>query len=418
MATNTRQTVVGVFANRADAERAVDQLHRAGFRDDQIGFAAQGGEAPTGGRTIAEGGTGEAGEGAAKGAVGGGIIGGILGALATGLIPGIGPVIAGGLLAGILGGAAVGAATGGIFGALVGSMGVPEEEARYYEGEFKSGRTLVTVKADGRYDEAYAILQRAGAYDFETRDARMGATAAGMASGRTTRTEEEPRVELHEERLVPHKVTQEIGEVGIRKDVVTEEQTMDVPVTREEVFVERHPVEPRPSGQPIGESETIEVPIREERVTLEKQPVVYEEVEIGKRQVQETEHVSGTVRREEAHIEREGDVRMRTGGETVAGFRSWDEVSPTHQQAWQRRHGTSGLRWHDVEPYRRYSYEMAHDPRYQGRNWSEAERDLRTGYGDWSRSHGYTHDESAWERFKDQMREAWEETRQTARGRA
>src|SRR5437868_803742 len=129
MAMNTRPTVVGVFENRADAERAVQELHRAGFRDDQIGFAAKGGEAPAGGRTIAEGGTGEAGEGATKGLVGGGIVGGILGALATGLIPGIGPVIAGGLLAGILGGAAVGAATGGIVGALVGSMGVPEEEA-------------------------------------------------------------------------------------------------------------------------------------------------------------------------------------------------------------------------------------------------------------------------------------------------
>ena len=415
MATNTRQTIVGVFENRADAERAVDQLHQAGFRDDQIGFATQGGETDAGGRTIAEGGTGEAGEGAAKGAVSGGIIGGILGALATGLIPGIGPVIAGGLLAGILGGAAVGAATGGIFGALVGSMGVPEEEARYYEGEFKSGRTLVTVKADGRYDEAYAILQRAGAYDFETRGARTGATAAGMGSGRTTRTEGEPRVELHEERLVPHKETRETGEVDIRKDVVAREQTMDVPVTREEVFIERHPVEPRPTGQPIGESETIEVPVREERVTLEKQPVVYEEVEVGKRQVQETERVSGTVRREEAHIEREGDVDVRSGG--GAGFRSWDEVAPTYQQAWERRHGTSGMRWHEVEPYRRYGYEMSHDQRFQGRDWPATEQELRTGYRDWSRSHGYSSDDSAWERFKDQVREAWEETRQTARGR-
>src|SRR5215212_11171190 len=165
MATTDRRAVVGVFRDRGDAERAVDLLHRAGFRENQIGFAARDGDDIEGGRAIEGSDTGHAGSGAATGILGGGLVGGILGALATGLIPGIGPVIAGGLLAGILGGAAVGAAAGGIFGALVGSMGVPEEEARYYDEEFKSGRTLVTVKADGRFDEARAIMQRAGAYD-------------------------------------------------------------------------------------------------------------------------------------------------------------------------------------------------------------------------------------------------------------
>src|SRR5690349_13277042 len=116
--TTNRTGVVGVFDDRADAERAVDELHRAGFSDHQIGFATKDEGAPAGSRAIDRSGSGEAGEGAAKGAVGGGIVGGILGALATGLIPGIGPVIAGGLLLGILGGVAVGAATGGIFGAL------------------------------------------------------------------------------------------------------------------------------------------------------------------------------------------------------------------------------------------------------------------------------------------------------------
>ena len=60
-------------------------------------------------------------------------------------------------------------------GALVG-LGIPEEEAKYYETEVKGGRVLVTVKADGRYDEAYAILRRFGAYDVNTRRA---APAAG-----------------------------------------------------------------------------------------------------------------------------------------------------------------------------------------------------------------------------------------------
>ena len=300
MATTERQTVVGVFNDRREAERAVQELHQAGFRDDQIGYAAHGGEGMEGGTDWQTAGPGEAGEGAAKGAVSGGLIGGILGALATGLIPGIGPVIAGGLLAGILGGAAVGAAGGGLLGALVGSMGVPEEEARYYDDEFKAGRTIVTVKSNGRYDEARAILQRFGAYDVESRGAGMART--GRETGGT--------VQLREEELQARKTPVETGEVGIRKDVVEEQRTMDVPVRREEVVVERHPVERRPSDRPVGEGGTIEVPVREEEVSVEKRPVVTEEVEIGKRAVQDTERVSGTVRREEARVEREGDVEV------------------------------------------------------------------------------------------------------------
>ena len=304
MATTNRPTVVGVFEDRDDAERAVEALHRAGFRDDHIDFAAHGGAAPAGGTAVGRG--SEAGEGAAKGAFGGGIIGAILGALATGLIPGIGPVIAGGLLAGIVGGAAVGAAGGGLLGALTGSMGVPEEEARYYDGEFRAGRTIVTVRADGRYSEAQSILRRSGAYDVENR--RLEAAGGPRAS---TVADDGGRVELREEVLQPRTEPVESGAVRIEKDVVTEPRTVDVPVTREEVVVERRPVEPRPSERPISEGESIRVPVREEHVSLDKETVVTEEVEVGKRPVTETERVSGTVRREEARVEREGDVDVR-----------------------------------------------------------------------------------------------------------
>jgi len=438
---NNRPTVVGVFDNRADAERAVNELHRAGFRDDQIGYATRGDDVRTGGRAIEGTDTGEAGTGAATGALGGGVVGGILGALATGLIPGIGPVIAGGILAGVLGGVAVGAATGGLFGALVGSMDVPEDEARYYDQEFQSGRTVVTVKADGRYDEAHDILERAGAYDFQTRDTRTGTATTGRTAPRmaaadmaeTSRpmteertmtdrgrrpTEGERTVQLREEELRARKESEQVGEVTVRKEIVSEQESLDVPVTREEVFVDRHAVDRRPADRALSEGEVIEVPVREERVEVEKQPVVYEEVEVGKRAVQETERVTGTVRREEARIEREGDVNMRGAGAGAASsFRSWDEVGPSYKQQWEKQYGTSGMRWTDAEPYRRYSYEMSHDPRYQGRSWAEVEPEMRSGYGEWSKRSGYRSDESAWERFKDQMRSSWDETRQTARGR-
>ena len=119
------------------------------------------------------------------------------------------------------------------------------------------------------------------------------------------------RVQLREEELRARKQPVQTGEVQIRKDVVEEQQTIDVPVTREEAVVERRPIEPRPADAPVGEGETIRVPLRGEHAEVEKRPVVTEEIEVGKRQVQDTERVSGTVRREDARVEREGDVDVR-----------------------------------------------------------------------------------------------------------
>ena len=122
---------------------------------------------------------------AGTGAVTGVLTGLGLGALAglgvlSGVIPVIGPAIAGGTLGIILSNAAVGAGVGGLVGALVGA-GVPEEHAHYYQGEFEAGRTIVTVQADGRADEAMAILRRYDAYDIDSRPDYSG-TAASAAN--------------------------------------------------------------------------------------------------------------------------------------------------------------------------------------------------------------------------------------------
>jgi hypothetical protein len=183
MTANERGTLVSVFHDHVQAERAIEDLKRVGFTDDQIGIARRGEEG-----TIERTTTGEAkvGEGALGGALTGGTVGGILGALAAGLIPGIGPVIAGGLLAGILGGAAVGAGAGGLIGALA-AMGVPEDEARYYEDELKAGRTIVTVRTEGRYGEAWDVVRQHGAVEREetapTSGYQPGATTDYQGSG-------------------------------------------------------------------------------------------------------------------------------------------------------------------------------------------------------------------------------------------
>jgi hypothetical protein len=158
MTTTERGIVVGVFPNRGWAERAIDELHHAGFALEQIGVVMPGGrvaEAHTGTEVLED----NAGRGAVTGAVTGGAVGAVAGALATGLIPGIGPILAGGLLVGILGGAAAGAALGTFAGPFI-ALGLSEDEARHYEREFQAGRSIIVVRAGDRDGLARDILRR------------------------------------------------------------------------------------------------------------------------------------------------------------------------------------------------------------------------------------------------------------------
>ena len=104
--------------------------------------------------------------------------------------------------------------------------------------------------------------------------------------------------------------------------------------------------------------------------------MVYEEVGVGKREVQDSQQVSGTVRREEARIENEGDVPISGGGGT------WSQAMPGYRQRWQARYGTSGDRWEDAEPGYRYGYDMRQQPQYRGRAWNDVEPEFSaTGPG-------------------------------------
>jgi uncharacterized protein (TIGR02271 family) len=117
------------------------------------------------------------------------------------------------------------------------------------------------------------------------------------------------RVPVHEEQLRAEKVRESAGEVEIRKDVLEEEQTLDVPVTREEIDVRRYAVDhPASEAGIVDTGDTIRVPVMGERVNVEKDVRVAEELEINKRAVTENQRLSDTVRREEVDIERDGDV--------------------------------------------------------------------------------------------------------------
>jgi hypothetical protein len=167
MADPPKPTIVAAFSDRFEAEKAVDELEQNGFTPDHVGFVLRGSDVARGGMlSDAEGAKDK--KGAVAGIAAGASIGALLGAGTAMLVPGVGPILAGGILSMVFGGAAAGAVVGGIFGALTG-LGVSEEEARFYEKEFKSGRAIVAVKPNSRWSEAAEILRRHGGYNIQTR---------------------------------------------------------------------------------------------------------------------------------------------------------------------------------------------------------------------------------------------------------
>ena len=149
--------VVGVFHNAGDARRAIDDLRDAKFSDRKIGLLTHDKDGDPDVKSFKDLEGNKAGAGAAIGAAAG-AGGGALWALgiAAGMLPAIGPVIGGGILAAVAASAASGAAAGVVGGALIG-LGVSDEEAAYYDDEFKKGRTIVVVQGD-RLDEAFRIM--------------------------------------------------------------------------------------------------------------------------------------------------------------------------------------------------------------------------------------------------------------------
>jgi uncharacterized protein (TIGR02271 family) len=231
-------------------------------------------------------------------------------------------------------------------------MGVPDEAANYYANEREAGHPIVAVNSPGHELNARNVLSRYGGHSHDVAPGRtaadmgptgmssttgMGSTVTpGTAYDQPSRTagyqpaeaytqpdqpiphRERPleageaRIPLREEQLNVEKQRVQKGEVRIHKEVVTEQQRIDVPVTREEVVIEHLPAsEARIADTPISQGETIRIPVSEEQVNVTKQTVETGEIDVKKRAVQDEQRVSGTVRREEPRIEKSGDVQVR-----------------------------------------------------------------------------------------------------------
>ena len=231
-------------------------------------------------------------------------------------------------------------------------MDVPEHRSRYLSQRFGSSEKgcILTVKAGSRAAEAERILRDNGADLGEnastSADYSAPAATAGYAAGsnydQARRSEYNPpestsesarestgsygssanreaayddrnrnrgqedveNIQLLGEVLRVHKDRVNRGEVVIRKDIVTETQNVQVPLTREELVVERRDVSgDTPARGRVGENQEIRIPLTEETASVDKGTVVREEVAVGKRPVQEVRDLSGEVRREELVVD-------------------------------------------------------------------------------------------------------------------
>jgi uncharacterized protein (TIGR02271 family) len=235
--------------------------------------------------------------------------------------------------------------------------GIASDRAAYLARNLQPGGAIVTVRDTDRAAEAEEILSSnhgkvryedvagtnasdvaAASYrgldpagtnyrDVETAGADVAGIDAAASTGREitdagiedrrpvpSDNEAVDRVQLFGEVLRVHKERISRGEVRVRKDVVTENQTIEVPVTREELVLERVSVAANTpaSSADIGRAQEIRVPLTEEKVRLEKQPVVREEVLVGKREVADVARVGDDVRHEELRVDSDVETPKRT----------------------------------------------------------------------------------------------------------
>ena len=230
--------VFGIYATPGTAEAAVDHLISKGFSNAAISVLLPDDDTT---RAFAHEKHTKAPEGTATGVTAGGVVGGTLGLLAgvgALAIPGVGPLIAAGPIMGALAGVGVGGVVGGIVGALVG-MGIPEFEAKRYEGAVKEGGTLLSVHCDTseQIDSAKDALKQTGARDISsTGEANSSHTSGahqtfGGISTPTDRDGEDEQREgeinrTHTEGLVNDPVTKVDS-----RDVVTDDSDLVSPAS-------------------------------------------------------------------------------------------------------------------------------------------------------------------------------------------
>jgi uncharacterized protein (TIGR02271 family) len=281
-------TVVGYFPSQATAESAISALKQAGFHQNQIGVAARSAqtEASSGSSTAYKAGktAGGAWE-SVKNFFGG-----------NDAEPYAGEATKETFNDQVLTPEDYG--SDDVHESLAG-MSVPAEHARYFGHRLGAGNegAVVTVRAEGREEEAIGIIEaNGGDIGSDTDDYDYGTETAKPTDAQN--------IQLYGEVLRVHKDRVSRGEVRLRKEVTTSTQTVEVPVTREELVLERVPVSGQiPATDAAFDSKEIRIPLSEEHATVSKQAVVREEVRVGKKQVTDVETLDEQVRHEDLRVD-------------------------------------------------------------------------------------------------------------------
>ena len=185
-----------------------------------------------------------------------------------------------------------------VHGSLNG-LELEEGRSKYFGHRFGGAGegAIVTVRAQGQEAEAQRILEQAGG--------DVGSTAAEYEYGDSGLTAaEQQNIRLYGEVLRVHKDRVRAGEVRLRKEVRTTTQTIEVPVTHEELVIERVAASgEQPATGATFQDQEIRIPLTEERAVVEKQPVLREEVRVGKKDVSGVETFNEQVRSEDLKVE-------------------------------------------------------------------------------------------------------------------
>ncbi|HEX4589251.1 MAG TPA: YsnF/AvaK domain-containing protein [Gemmataceae bacterium] len=239
--------------------------------------------------------------------------------------------MAAGMAAGPVG-AVVGAVAGGVAGAFAGKAVAeqidPTAEDAYWRDNYKSrsyvdkGTDYSTYQPAYRYGWESHTRHADRSFDQAEPELRSGWDKARGSSSLTwdkarnaVRDAYDRTIQLREERLRATKTPVQTGQVNVRKEVVTEQKTLNVPVEREEVVIEHRAVGSRAASGDI-KAEEIRIPVKEEKVKVTKEAVVTDEVSVGKRKVHETQQVGGAVQKERLKVEQEGDAKVRQQSDT------------------------------------------------------------------------------------------------------
>jgi stress response protein YsnF len=366
-----KNTVVGVFDNSAEADRAVNDLVAAGIARVQIQVTSN--ERAT----------------ATSEAVGG--------ASRESEHEGLGDRIS------------------HFFGRLFGKDDEPNE-ATYYSEAVRRGSAVVTVTADSEQeaDEAADILDDCGAVDINERaqEWRQSGWAGSAPSSAASRTDEAALLRDGGEKVIP--VVKEELQVGKRRrergGVRIYTHMEEAPVEENVRLREEHArVERRPANRPASEADLAafkegKIEVREtiEEPVVAKKARVVEEVVVARETSERTEKVRDAVRQGQVDVEKvDAGTSRNTLNSSTRNAATYDDYDTDFRSHWQSNYAPSGGAYEDYQPAYRYGSTLGSDERYRNRSWTDIETDARR---DWeTRNPG-----STWERFKAAVRHGWE----------